>query len=202
MDPQEAGGWNSTEALAQPLPWPPLTWVGRWEEGGHRKLCPTHLKGASAPGNEDFRGPSCCAGWASRREAGSKAAGPEQGHVWATSRLGGFLCVQSWHRTFSSQSREGKEAAGWGRVSWYWERWGGVPVIFSGLCFLCLPETSAPGGGSWCAGAQGPTCPLPCSQGSGILWRLQLGECAPDRAPETCSAIRSCVRGSLRSPAL
>lgn len=72
---------------------------------------------------------------------------------------------------------------------------GGVPVIFSGLCFLCLPETSAPGGWSWCAGARGPMCPLPCSQGSGILWRLQLGECAPDRAPEACSATRSCLRG-------
>lgn len=124
---------------------------------------------------------------------GKPAGGPEQGRVQATSRLGGFLCVQSWHRTFSSQSRDGKEAAGWGRVSWYFG--GGVPVIFSGLCFLCLPETSAPGGWSWCAGARGPMCPLPCSQGSGILWRLQLGECAPDRAPEACSATRSCLRG-------
>lgn len=55
---------------------PPSTWVGRWQESAHRKLCPTHLKGALAMGNEDFCRLGCHAGSASQREADSNSPSP------------------------------------------------------------------------------------------------------------------------------
>lgn len=154
VGPQEARGWNSTElCVRSPCPRPPLTWVGRWEEGAHRKLCPTHLKGASLWETRTSEGVSVMLGGrASGRPTLNQPA--QQGHVRSTARRGGWLGGQSWHRTFSSQSKmDRRRRLGKGILVW---GGGGVPVIFSGLCLLCFPETSAPGGGVLCADAQAP----------------------------------------------
>lgn len=72
---------------------------------------------------------------------------------------------------------------------------GGVPVIFSGLCLLCFPETSAPGGAFLCADAQVPRSHSFFS-GWRHPWRLQLEGCTPHQAPEVRFAVMSCAGDS------
>lgn len=142
MDPQEAGGWNSTEALAQPPATAPFNLGGQVRgRGPQEAVSSPPERGVSSRERGLPRAQLLC--W-----VGKPAGGPEQGRVQATSRLGGFLCVQSWHRTFSSQSRDGKEAAGWGRVSWYLV--GGGSQLFSQACAFCVslklqPREDGPG---------------------------------------------------------
>lgn len=71
-------------------------------------------------------------------------------------------------------SSSGAEVVGRGMVAWgRGVGMGWVPLISSGLCF-CFCVSSALGRGPWYAGAQDPTCPLPCSQGHSTPWRCQL----------------------------
>lgn len=124
--------------------------LGRWQKGAHRTLVPTHLKGASALGNEDCRGPGCRAGW---EEEGGQPTLPssEQRPVRATSRERRLLCVQVWHRVSALKLKQERK------------RGGGIGKIEGcrGVCVSLKPQPQKDGPGM----PKAPEGPFPCSQG-------------------------------------
>lgn len=102
-----------------------------------------------------------------------------------------LLCVQVWHRTLSSCKPDGKEVAGWGRMSQYREGvWAGS-LIFSQAYVSLKPQ---PRGMVLVCRCPGPPVPTPMPPGR---WHPLEAPEPPQRALEACFAAMSCLRGVL-----